>query len=208
MKFFSLILLVLCFAACKDDKPRNYKDPVKVVSNPSIRPIEILFNETEFQNDTLQILLNEVGLCDNPNKPEAVDNPPCSPRFFKVMPFTKKEKVHNAFVVLIKALVGNFPVRRLYVYQREDKRLICVNQFLANLIEFRDSPSGYDDLVMVFLEEYKGTDYRYTCVYKWNGKKYIYNSCEEIDHAKIKLASKDSMSVEVKKIIDRLGMAN
>ena len=99
MKFFSLILLVLCFAACKDDKPRNYKDPVKVVSNPSIRPIEILFNETEFQNDTLQILLKEVGLCDNPNKPEAVDNPPCSPRFFKVMPFTKKEEVHNAFVV-------------------------------------------------------------------------------------------------------------
>jgi hypothetical protein len=208
MKIFLFFLSLLVLSSCKDDAPRDYSKPEKVKVDSTIRPVEILFDDIDFQNDTIAILLKETGLCDNPNIEIGVKNPPCSPKFFKVLPFTKKQKLHDSFMILVKALVGDFPVRRVFVYQRENGKAILANRFLANVIEFRDNPTtGYDDILLVFNDVIDDHDYRYTCLYTWSGKKYIYNSCEEIDHLKVKPMFKDSMSIEIKKIIDRKEMA-
>jgi hypothetical protein len=62
----------------------------------------------------------------------------------------------------------------------------------------RKSPSGHDDLVLQFFDEYEN---RLQCLYKWKENRYQYVCVEKIEGSNIKKELQDSMNVEIAKVI-------
>jgi hypothetical protein len=115
----------------------------------------------------------------------------------------------DGFILLTKAGVNSFPIRRIYVFEREKGELIKVNGFNGNLIERRPSKSGYDDLVIRFPDNISNDLIYYNCLFQWKNGTYEYQYCEEIDEGmprKVKKAYVDSMGTVIKGILDKNNM--
>lgn len=168
--------------------------------------VEILFDQEKFTDAKIPELLKELKICSSTqtNLNNASD-PACDPKFFHARPFIENEPVENAFLLVIRAGVHDWPLRRLLVYQREQGKLVLVNTFVANLIGVRKSPSKHDDLVLQFFDEYEN---RLQCLYKWKENRYQYVAVEKIEGRKIKKELQDSMNVEIAKVIAQNKMAS
>lgn len=206
MKFLYFpVLLFLVLTACRGEvEPETeIETPVEQTVNPRETQIEVVFDEKHFEKDTMQGLLKELGLgmC-NPDElsEENYKLPPCSPKFFKFFPYKQKVGIENAFVLLIKARVHDFPLRRVFVFQREKGNLVKVNGFVANLIGKRKSDSGYDDLILRFADEDQN---HFNCLYVWRNKRYEYARVEQINDADIKKEFQDSMNVEIHDVLKK-----
>ena len=84
-----------------------------------------------------------------------------------------------------------------------------LNGFNGNIIEERQSSSGYKDLIIRFPDNINNSLVYYNCLFQWKNGKYEYIHCEEIDEdvpRKIKAEYIDSMGVEIKKILVRNNM--
>lgn len=205
--FFCLSLLILV-ASCGDTeepaerKPKEKKNEIVEAE----KELEVLFDETVFRDDQSLPLLRELGesICNPAEKDlENYIRPACNPKFFKFFPFRDKVPMKDAFVLLIKARVHGFPIRRTFVYQREKGKLVKVNGFAANLIGLRRSDSGYKDLVLRFSDEYQN---HFNCLYVWRSNHYEFEKVEEINDASIKKEFQDSMNTEIHKVIELNGM--
>lgn len=201
------VLLSGLFFACSS--PTEEK-PAPLVKEPVVqqdeRNVEILFDQEKFSDPKMAELLNELKIC-NPmqkNKNNASE-PACDPRFFHIMPFIENEPIENAFLLVIRAGVHDWPLRRVLVYQREEGKLVLVNTFVANLVGVRKSGSRHDDLILQFFDEYEN---RLECIYKWKENRYQYSSVERIEGRKIKSSLQDSMNVEIAKVINDNKMAS
>lgn len=212
-KLFSLIVLLGVLSACVDDtdsdeiklKPHHSGTQSKV--DPTI---STNFNENTFSFGGETELLKELHLCDpkatsddNPKKPS------CSPRFFRFFKLTPNKPLKDGFILLIKAGVNDFPLRRTLIFEREKGALIKLNGFNGNLIEQRKTATGFDDLIIRFPDNINGNVTYYNCLFTWENGKYEYVNCEVIDEdipRKIKAEYIDSMAVEIKKILDRNNM--
>ncbi len=214
MKNLSLFFLFfgLVISACSDNsddeiklKP-HYKGS-KTVVDPTI--------STDFNTNTFAIggeedLLKELHLCD----PKAISDsdpkhPSCTPEFFRFFKLTEQRDLKDGFIVLIKAGVNGFPLRRTLIFERENGQLVKANGFNGNIIERRKSSSGYNDLIIRFPDNIEGNVTYYNCLFKWKENKYEYIHCEEIDEdipRKIKAEFIDSMGIEIKKILDKNNM--
>jgi hypothetical protein len=206
LSLFSTITFLNC---CKEeikDLPKDNKLVKEVVDKNNI---EVLFDETNFGDNESANLLKELGygICNPAEIDEKnLGNPPCSPKFFKFFPFKDKTPMRNSFVLLIKANVHNFPLRRIYIYQREEGKLVKVNSFVANLIGKRPSSSSeYQDLVLRFSDVDQN---HFNCIYVWKDNHYVYDRVEAINDAKIRKQFQDSMNVEILKVIEQNGMQN
>ncbi|HRP52357.1 MAG TPA: hypothetical protein PLI97_02490 [Fluviicola sp.] len=201
---------VLFFAfGCKEEPEEIKLHPHYKKSNQSDTDptISTNFNENVFQFGVEEKLLKELHLCDpkaeTDNDPK---HPSCSPKFFRFFKLSEKSSLENGFMVLIKAGVNDFPLRRLLIFERENGTLVKLNGFNGNLIEQRKTTSGYDDLVIRFPDNINGNITYYNCVFTWKNGKYEYVNCEVIDEdipRRIKAEFVDSMAVEIKKILDR-----
>ena len=207
MKYFLFLSLSLLFLACKSEV-----ETVEEVDNvsPSVvtpveKNIEILFDEKDFSEPKAAQLLNELKIC-NPNQKNKnnASEPVCDPKFFHILPFIENEKIENAFLLVIRAGVHDWPLRRLLVYQREQGKLVLVNTFVAHLIGSRKSSTKHDDLILQFFDEYEN---RLQCVYKWKENRYQYDCVEKIEGRRIKKELQDSMNVEIAKVISQNNMA-
>jgi len=199
IKILPFLLMLVFFSGCKDE-PQDL--PVKIIDNQEVKNeqnIEILFDEVKFSDPKMLDLLYELKICDaNQKDLNNAIQPACNPKFFHVLPYIENEKIENAFILVIRSGVHDWPLRRALVYQREQGKLVLVNTFVAHLIGMRKSTSGHDDLVLQFFDEYEN---RLQCLYKWKENRYQYVRVEKIEGSNIKNELQDSMNVEIAKVI-------
>ncbi len=209
-KIAFLFFAIIVFNSCKNDLD-DVEDPIKVEDKTEKKGeenIEVLFNETVFSDDLSLKLLKELGhgICNPSEKdPENYINPPCSSKFFKLFDFKEKTSMSDAFILLIKSNVHDFPLRRIYIYQREKGKLIKVNSFVANLIGKRKSKTEYQDLVLRFADKDQN---HFNCIYVWRNNHYEYDRVEQINDSDVKVEFRDSMNLEILKVIEDNGMQN
>lgn len=177
--------------------PSNAKK--KVVVRPKVtlpgKEISTDFNENKFTQGNEQRLLHEIGICDTLIvKDNNLDQPACSPRFFRFFPLKNNTNFNDGFMLLVRSGVHAFPTRLLLIFQRESKQLVKVNGFNGYLIERRPSKSAYDDIVVRFFERYDKQKYFYHCLFTWEKGRYAYVKCEEINDQKVKAEKIDSVS--------------
>lgn len=195
---FSGIILNSCTDEESEPDENTTKETIEVVD----QTLSTDFNANTFTSNTEVELLKELKLCD-PTAPTDTDEkrPTCSPKFFRFFQLSKKIPLNNAFILLIKAGVNDFPLRRVLVFQREKDQLIKLNGFNGNIIEKRKTTSGYDDLVIRFADNIEGQLCYYNCIFSWNGGQYEYKYCQDIDDRKVKAEFIDSMAPEILTIL-------
>jgi len=205
------ISLLIIFVSCTNESKKNINEDglpnSEEIDSSKIEVVETLFDKDTFDLSVKKELLKELQICNIESKKAEIDynNPTCSPRFFELFQLSEKIELKNAFLLQIKARTNGFPLRRLIVFERDKGVLVKTNGFVANLIEKRKSPNGYDDLVLRFNHLDQGENVFFNCLFKWSGKKYEYHSVEVIEGpgwgGAVKQELKDSVSVEVLKDI-------
>lgn len=205
---FSLILSTI-FISCKGNEsetPEIKEDEKLEVKNETTKPVEVLFNEVAFTEDQSLPLLRELGesICNPAEKDlENYIRPACNPKFFKFFPFIEGTQMKDAFILLIKSKVHAFPIRRMFIYQREKGKLVKINGFAANLIEMRKSATKHDDLVLRFNDKDQN---HFNCLYVWRSNHYEFEKVEQINDSNVKKEFQDSMNIEIQKEIELNGM--
>ena len=197
---FLLAIIVICFFMM-DWTKNNSSEQIHL--NPDIDSLEIKEDtvgvETFFNNANdneekiinLKIdLLKEIGFCDSKK---------CPTDLFRILPLNSTDSLSNAFFLIVKAGVNNSPTRKIYVFKRINNELALLNLFNGNLIQLIRKNSGYNDIVVHFgsfgAEVIRdGGKFLFDCLFKWNGQKYQYSSCEKINGSKIKPIYRDSIS--------------
>lgn len=203
MKYSFLILLTFILFSCKPDSidtDVNSDIPSETVATENLdKNLEILFDETSFSDDKIPSLLKELNICKEEQKNlNNASDPACDPKFFHFESYDEGVAMENAFIVVIRAGVHDWPVRRTMVYTRENGKLILVNTLIGNLVGKKNSLSGKNDLVMQFFDEFEN---RLECIYKWKDGRYQYSSVSRIEGSKIKKQLQDSMNVEIFKVL-------
>lgn len=210
---FVISIILLVVGACKEDSDADdiQLKPHHKSSETLVDPtISTNFNENVFQFGGEADLLKELHLCDpKATSDDDLKRPTCSPKFFRFFKLKKDKPLKDGFILLIKAGVHDFPLRRTLIFEREKGALIKLNGFNGNLIEQRKTASGMDDLVIRFPDNIDGNITYYNCLFTWKNQRYEYVHCELIDEdipRKIKAEFVDSMAIEIKKILDRNNM--
>ena len=206
-----LACLIICVYSCTDSDDENALGGIPK-SETSVKQPETIstdFTLNTFGSDTEVQLLKELKMCDEKKGSETDEkHPSCSPKFFRFFPLTKSGALKSGFILLVKAGVNDFPLRRILIFQREKGELIKLNGFNGNLIEKRSNVTGYDDLVIRFADNFDGSLCYYNCLFTWNGGQYEYKNCEAIQEAgqeaphRVKAEFIDSMAPEIKKRLD------
>ena len=161
------------------------------------------FNTNTFSSKQEATLLKNLRLCDSTTQwSEDVNRPSCTPNFFRVFPLKKGLDINQGCMVLLKAGVNGFPVRRFVIYEKEGDQLIQANGFIGYPIEFRSQANNYDDIVIRFFERYEGEKYFYNCLFTWKQNRYQFVRCEQINDANIKPEKQAEVSAEILQILN------
>lgn len=188
LAFSALFILFAC-----TENEDEITDQPEVHAPGVATEFETLFSDTTFANVKHSQLLKELQICIQNADSECPRCAVCSPNFFRIFKLDKEKDVKNFFALQIKSLTilkGQefaLPVRHLIVFEREKGELIKVNGYRGNLIETISSQSGVDDLVIRFLmkqedEESKEIEnVHFNCLFKWDGKRYNFESVERIE---------------------------
>lgn len=161
------------------------------------------FNTNTFSSKQEATLLKNLRLCDSTTQwSEDVNRPSCTPNFFRVFPLKKGLDINEGCMVLLKAGVNGFPVRRFVIYEKEGDQLIQANGFIGYPIEFRSQANNYDDIVIRFFERYEGEKYFYNCLFTWKQNRYQFVRCEQINDAIIKPEKQAEVSAEILQILN------
>lgn len=191
-------IILFSFVSCEDEKDpvveTNIKDENQKVE------ISTDFKENKFTFGEEEALLKEINACRTTDQDTL--KPPCSPKFFRFFHLDDKKSLKNGFILLVKALVFS-ETRQVKIYQRDKGDLVLVNGFNGYLIERRPSKSKFDDLVIRYGNRIDDFLHHYNCVYKWNGFKYMFDSCEAIDDRPVKKEFKDSMNLEINTMLEK-----
>lgn len=207
---YSLLLVIPVFlVSCG---PEEKEDDLAIKPHEVVEDntISTDFPNNKFTSDVEAKLLKELNICNAKSGSDTNElNPACSPKFFRFFKLSKNIGLNDGFMLLVKAGVNGFPLRRLLIFERENGALVKLNGFNGNLIERRKSETGYDDLIIRFADNQDGQLIYFNCLFKWMKGRYEYQFCEEIDEngpAKIKAEFRDSMGIEIKKILDKNNM--
>lgn len=211
MKRFLLVFTTFCVGfgfflmGCDDSDDDNLE--IKPKNAPVVdNTISTDFTTNTFSSKVEEDLLREIHICDpNVKSEDSLLRPACSPKLFRFFKLNKSIPLKNGFILLAKAGVGGIPLRRVLIFQREQGVLVKVNGFVGNIIEKRNSKSGFDDIVIRFADNIENDHLAYyNCLFTWKNGKYEYVNCEVIDEGephRIKAEFMDSMAVEIQKIL-------
>lgn len=183
-------------------------EEVEPLNNKKVEKVEGVQISTDFNTNTFTSkeephILKELQLCDTTIQwSDDLNRPSCTPNFFRVFPLKKGLAINQGCMVLLKAGVNQFPVRRFVVYEREGKELIQANGFIGYPIEFRPNKQSYDDVVIRFFERYQGEKYFYNCLFTWKQGRYQYVCCEQINDANIKSEKQKEVSAQILQILN------
>ena len=114
------------------------------------------FDEVRFENDTLPKLLTEIGICDALSN-ESATKDDCSPRNYKFFKFNKSMPWNEGFGLEVRATVDDFPLRRFIIFERTGSTLVKTRGFVANLAEMHTTPTGFNDLMLLFPDREAGS---------------------------------------------------
>jgi hypothetical protein len=198
-------LTLVAFFIIRSKKAQDQVDDIKK-SKPTIKvkgqEISTDFNINTFKSQKESLLLKQLKLCDSTiQMSRDLNRPSCTPNFFRVFPLKKGLDLTQGCMVLMKAGVNHFPVRRFVIYEREGTQLVQANGFIGYPIELRPNPNGYDDIVIRFFERYQGEKYFYNCLFTWKQHRYQYVCCEQINDSDIKPEKQKEVSAEIWKIL-------
>ncbi len=164
-----LFILFFIFISCQSEKKQKVKIAKPKKETVFDKEIEIIFqDQSNFKNEELE-LLKELKIC-NPSEKDLKNhfNPACHSSFFKFFKFNEKKTIKNSFLLLIKARVHDFPLRRILIFEREQGELVKVNGFVANLIGMDKSSSEHNDLILRFNEDLGGGEVAFfNCRFVW-----------------------------------------
>jgi hypothetical protein len=161
------------------------------------------FNTNTFASKAEPKVLKDLNLCDSTVQwSDDLLRPSCTPNYFRVFPLKKGLDIAQGCMVLLKAGVNGFPVRRFVVYEREGKQMVQANGFIGYPIEFRPKANNYDDVVIRFFERFEGQKYFYNCLFTWKQNRYQYVRCEQINDANIKPEKQAEVSAEILQILN------
>lgn len=210
--FFFCITLTLLFSCnneeekstdkAKNQSSENFKKSNKTFVSDTI-VIRNYFDDKAFKHDTMLALLKELDICNPDTKaPFNLHKPPCEPKYYKFYRYNKKLAWHDAFALEIRAGVDNFPLRRLMIFKRMNGKLVKLNGFAGNLVEMHTTPSGYNNLMVLFRDTEAGS---FVLKYCWDKKNqlYKYKSVEAIMGYLVKPELKDSISEVVIKRLEK-----
>jgi hypothetical protein len=195
MKKISLIItakllaisLFSCDTGSETIESQNFQPDTLVILN--------YFNETQFENDTLVDLLNEIGICNN-SRSDSSKLAACSPRNYKFFKYNQGMTWHEGFGLEIRATVDDFPLRRFILFERVNGILAKSRGFVANLAEMHTSKSGFNDLRLLFPDREAGS-FVVKFIYYMEEKNYVYHSLQAIDGYPVKAEKQDSLSAVV-----------
>jgi hypothetical protein len=201
------IFLITYLKYFKNNKEITTKTENKIISKDTIAVNVETFNQNKFNEGIEEKLLVEIGICDT-----LIDGYklPCTPYFFKFFKLNRDKPLSDGFILLVnsrgfKDSNSIFTQRRLFVFERENGKLIQVNRYKANLVELRQTKfNGYFEMLLRFRDSKKTIFY---CSFRWDKGKYEMYHCEEIaeqgDRAprKVKSELKNSVSKEINEIL-------
>jgi hypothetical protein len=166
------LLVVLYFI---NDSRFEIYNPKKKSKVEKVKGIQVStdFNTNTFTSKEDAKTLKDLRFCDSTVQwSEDVNRPSCTPNFFRVFPLKKGLDLSQGCMVLLKAGVNGFPVRRFVVYEKEGTQMVQANGFIGYPIEFRPQAKTYDDVVIRFFERYEGQKYFYNCLFTWKQNRY------------------------------------
>jgi hypothetical protein len=151
------------------------------------------FDEESFENDTMLMLLDEIGFCRMEGDMPDTTKPLCSPRNYKFFKYNPSMSWYDGFGLEIRATVDDFPLRRFILFERANGKLTKMSGFVANLAELHTTKSGYYDLMLLFPDKEAGS---FVVKFVWNLEEggYEYESLEAIDGYPVKKERQDSLS--------------
>jgi len=198
MVFFLAVGLVACG---REEEPI---DPIVVNDEGDVELMTTIFDENAFPDSIHKELLQELNICDMASSDTSFFAE-CSPENFKVIPFKNGARVEDAFILQVKngiVLKGEqlpLPVRHIIVFERTDGVLVRTNGFRGDLLEMSDGEKGRDMLLALYVKE---DDVLFHCMFKWDGKRYSFDSVVAMDLGYenlrvIKESVRDSVSKEI-----------
>ena len=202
------VIAIFILAAISIYLWRNQAEPQPQSSTKKPEQTKGVYVSTDFNTNTFSskqeaTLLKNLRLCDSTTQwSEDVNRPSCTPNFFRVFPLKKDFDLNQGCMVLLKAGVNGFPVRRFVIYEKEGDQLIQANGFIGYPIEFRPQANNYDDIVIRFFERYEGEKYFYNCLFTWKQNRYQFVRCEQINDANIKPEKQVEVSAEILQILN------
>jgi len=203
-----LLISILVLTAISIYLWRNQAEPQASSIKKKVDQTKGVYVSTDFNTNTFSTkqeaaLLKNLRLCDSTIQwSEDENRPSCTPNFFRVFPLRKGLDINQGCMVLLKAGVNGFPVRRFVIYEKEGEQLIQANGFIGYPIEFRPKANSYDDVVIRFFERYEGEKYFYNCLFTWKQNRYQFVRCEQINDANIKPEKQADVSAEILQILN------
>jgi len=187
---FLLYLTTILCIACQNENS-NGKQNENFIADTI--PIFNYFDQKAFTNDTMMLLLQELGICVHPENYTDTTQLLCSARNYAFFKYNESLPLNDAFGLEIRAGVDNFKLRRFILFQRIGGKLVKMRGFVANLAEMHTKPNGYNDLLLLFPDKEAGS---FVVKYTWDAEDDIYQfeSLEAIDGYTVKENKKDSLS--------------
>jgi hypothetical protein len=199
---FALLVVLYLINNSRYEMYENQKKNTEVQKVASVQ-ISTDFNTNTFSSKDEPKILKELKLCDSSIQwSEDLNRPSCTPNYFRVFPLKKGLDISQGCMVLLKAGVNGFPVRRFVVYEKEGNQFVQANGFIGYPIEFRPQAKTYDDVVIRFFERYEEEKYFYNCLFTWKQNRYQFVRCEQINDANIKPEKQKEVSAEILQILN------
>jgi hypothetical protein len=198
----ALLVVIYFFNDSRFTIDYNPKKKTKVEKTEGVQ-ISTDFNTNTFSSKAEPNVLKNLNLCDSTIQwSEDLNRPSCTPNYFRVFPLKKGLDIAQGCMVLLKAGVNGFPVRRFVVYEKEGAQMVQANGFIGYPIEFRPQTKTYDDVVIRFFERFEGQKYFYNCLFTWKQNRYQYVRCEQINDVNIKPEKQTQVSAEILQILN------
>ena len=199
---FALLVVLYLINNSRFEMYENQKKNTEVEKVERVQ-ISTDFNTNTFSSKDEPKILKELKLCDSSIQwSEDLNRPSCTPNYFRVFPLKKGLDISQGCMVLLKAGVNGFPVRRFVVYEKEGNQFVQANGFIGYPIEFRPQAKTYDDVVIRFFERYEEEKYFYNCLFTWKQNRYQFVRCEQINDANIKPEKQKEVSAEILQILN------
>lgn len=199
---FALLVVLYLINNSRFEMYENQKKNTEVQKVASVQ-ISTDFNTNTFSSKDEPKILKELKLCDSSIQwSEDLNRPSCTPNYFRVFPLKKGLDISQGCMVLLKAGVNGFPVRRFVVYEKEGNQFVQANGFIGYPIEFRPQAKTYDDVVIRFFERYEEEKYFYNCLFTWKQNRYQFVRCEQINDANIKPEKQKEVSAQILQILN------
>ena len=131
-------------------------------------------------------LLREINICRE--SPYDIITSSCVVKT-SFLPLSEGSSLNNGFILQIKYISEDRPVLLTNVYERNsDQELIQLNEFKGFLSGAEPNNSGYNDILLRFIEIESERKFFYNCwfTYSQDDSKYVYKECYSINRESTK----------------------